>query len=173
MNASRGCRTEILEIPATGAENWSYFHAVRKRKSTGASGGADAPKRAHKVACAVPVRKLNAAEDNKLKEKPKNVSEERKSTDQKLKEYLELKDGKKIQIFNDTCLEESLVSYRFRDTGCSGVIVKRELITEEQRTGKIGYVITHFAEGPICECGSKHALLQQNGGSFVPKGPSI
>ena len=29
-----------------------------------------------------------------------------------------------------------------RDTGCPGVIVKRELVTEEQLTGKIEYVIT-------------------------------
>ena len=29
-----------------------------------------------------------------------------------------------------------------RDTGCSGVIVKRELVTEEQLKSKIGYVMT-------------------------------
>ena len=30
----------------------------------------------------------------------------------------------------------------FRDTGCSGVIVKRELVAEEQLTGKVGYIMT-------------------------------
>ena len=30
----------------------------------------------------------------------------------------------------------------FRDTGCSGVIVKRDLVAEEQLTGKVGYIIT-------------------------------
>ena len=29
-----------------------------------------------------------------------------------------------------------------RDTGCSGVIVKRELVAEEQLTGKVGYIVT-------------------------------
>ena len=29
-----------------------------------------------------------------------------------------------------------------RDTGCSGVIVKRELVAEEQLTGKVGYIMT-------------------------------
>ena len=29
-----------------------------------------------------------------------------------------------------------------RDTGCFGVIVKRELVAEEQLTGKVGYIMT-------------------------------
>ena len=29
-----------------------------------------------------------------------------------------------------------------RDTGCSGVIVKKDLVKEEQLTGKVGYVMT-------------------------------
>ena len=29
-----------------------------------------------------------------------------------------------------------------RHTGCSGVIVKRELVAEEQLTGKVGYIMT-------------------------------
>ena len=28
-----------------------------------------------------------------------------------------------------------------RDTGCSGVVVKRELVSEKQLTGKVGYML--------------------------------
>ena len=69
---------------------------------------------------------------------------------------MEYKDGKKIQILNGACVEESVDNQMptsdglignksvtvLRDTGCFGVIVKRELVTEEQLTGKVGYVMT-------------------------------
>ena len=62
-----------------------------------AHGGASACKRAYKVACAVPVRKFNTAEDRKLKEENfKNINEDKKNIDQNPKEYLKLKDRKKI-----------------------------------------------------------------------------
>ena len=49
-----------------------------------------------------------------------------------------------------------------RDTGCSGVIVKREIVAEGQLTGNVGYIMTVartllktvFANAEI-----KHALL--------------
>ena len=69
---------------------------------------------------------------------------------------MELKGGKKIQISNSACLEGSLDNQMptsnglvenqlvvvLRDTECSGVIVKRDLVKKEPLTGKIGYVMT-------------------------------
>ena len=34
-----------------------------------------------------------------------------------------------------------------KDTNCSGVIVKRELVAEGQLTGKVGYIMT---VAPLC-----------------------
>ena len=57
----------------------------------------------------MPVKKFNAAKDDKLKEENcKKVSDDKKNPAQKSKKYLLLKDKKKIQILNGTCLEESL-----------------------------------------------------------------
>ena len=57
----------------------------------------------------MPVKKFNAAKDDKLKEEnSKKVSDDKKNPAQKSKKYLLLKDKKKIQILNGTCLEESL-----------------------------------------------------------------
>ena len=42
---------------------------------------------------------------------------------------------------SDGLIENNSVTV-LKDTGCSGVILKNELITEEQLTGKIGYVMT-------------------------------
>ena len=118
-------------------------------------GGAGARERAYKVACAIPIKKFNAAENGRRKD-CKSLKEERKEVGQNSQEYLELKDGQKIGILNGACLEENLSNQMptsigmvgnklvtvLRDTGCSGVIVKRELVAEEQLTGKVGYIMT-------------------------------
>ena len=128
-----------------------------KRGNRLARVGASAPEKAYKVACEVAIRKFGAAENERLRgENCGSTSEERKDFDQKSQEYLELKDGGKIGILNGTCLEESLNNQMpttnglvgnksvtvLRDTGYSGVIVKRELVAERQLTGKTRYVIT-------------------------------
>ena len=121
-----------------------------------ARGGAGARERAYKVACAVPIRKFSEVENEKQKENYRSLSKERKEIGQKSQEYLELKDGQKIGILNGACLNENLSNQMptsigmvgnksvtvLRDTGCSGVIVKRELVAEEQLTGKVGYIMT-------------------------------
>ena len=59
-----------------------------------AHGGAGAPERVYKIACAVPIRKCSEAKNERQKEENcKSLSEERKEVDQKSQEYLELKDG--------------------------------------------------------------------------------
>ena len=120
-------------------------------------GGAGARERAYKVACAVPIKKFNEAENERQEEENrKSLSEEGKEVDPESQEYLELKDGRKIGILNGACLDENLNNQMptssgmvgnksvtvLRDTGCSGVIVKRELVAEEQLTGKVGYIMT-------------------------------
>ena len=94
----------------------------------------------------MPNRKFSAAENGRRKEENcKSLSKKRKEVGQKSKEYLELKDERKIIILNSACLEENLNNQMptsigmvgnksvtaLRDTGCSGVIVKRELVEEE------------------------------------------
>ena len=122
-----------------------------------ARGGAGARERAYKVACAMSIRKCSAAENGRQKEKnSKSLSKERKEVGQKLQKYLELKDGRNIEILNDACLEENLniqmptsvgmVGNKsvtvLRDSGCSGLIVKKELVAGGQLTGKVGYMMT-------------------------------
>ena len=127
-----------------------------KERNRLARGGAGARERAYKVACAMPIKKFNAAENGGRKEDCRSLSKERKEVGQNLQEYLELKDGRKIGILNGACLEENLSNQMptsvgmvgnisvtvSRDTGCSGVIVKRDLVAEEQLTGKVGYIMT-------------------------------
>ena len=68
---------------------------------------------------------------------------------------MKLKDGKKSQVLDGTCVEDSLDNQMptlnklvrnepvivLRDIGCSGVIVKRDLVKEEQLIGKIDYYV--------------------------------
>ena len=69
---------------------------------------------------------------------------------------LELKSGEKIKVLNGACVNAELkdkmpvVTGRvegktvevFRDTGCSGVIVRRDLVKEEEITNRTGYMLT-------------------------------
>ena len=127
-----------------------------EEKNRLARGVAGARERAYKVTCAMPIKKFNEAENGGRKEDCKSLKEERKEVGQNSQEYLELKDGRKIGILNGACLEENLSNQMptsigmvgnksvtvLRDTGCSEVIVKRELVSEEQLTGKVGYIMT-------------------------------
>ena len=84
-------------------------------------------------------------------------------------EYLELKSGEKIKVvLNGACLssenkngmplatgkvEENGVEV-LRDTGCNGVIVRRELVKKEDFTGSMGYVMAidrTLKKAPIAE----------------------
>ena len=84
-------------------------------------------------------------------------------------EYLELKSGEKIKVVrNGACLSnenkncmplatgkvgENEVEV-LRDTGCNGVIVRRELVKKEDFTGSMGYVMVidrTLKEAPIAE----------------------
>ena len=95
----------------------------------------------------------------------------RLSDDAKAKnaEYLELKSGEKIKVVrNGACLSNEnkncmpLVTGKvgenkvevLRDTGCNGVIVRRELVKEDDLTGSMGCVMAidrTLKEAPIAE----------------------
>ena len=69
--------------------------------------------------------------------------------------WLELKLGDRLKLINGACMKSvpkdrmlvvtgkigSKVVEVLRDTGCSGVIVERELVGEDQLTGEVGYMM--------------------------------
>ena len=69
---------------------------------------------------------------------------------------LKLKTGEKISVLNGTCMEAEIKNNlpvmsgkvgnknveALRDSGCNGVIVKRELVDEADFIGKVGYMMT-------------------------------
>ena len=70
-------------------------------------------------------------------------------------ETLELKSGEKIKVFNDACMVEikdnlpvlsgKVVGKKMevlRDTGCSGVIIRKEVVDETDYTGEMGDSMT-------------------------------
>ena len=70
-------------------------------------------------------------------------------------ETLELKSGEKIKVLNGACMAEikdnlPVLSGKvggkkvevLRDTGCSGVIIRRELVDEADFTGEMGHIMT-------------------------------
>ena len=91
----------------------------------------------------------------------------------------------KLRVLNRVCLEDSLVNRMpnsngliesnpvtvLRDTACSGVTVKKNLIKKEQLTGNIGYAMT--VERTLLKAAFENikvsALFQQNNGSFLSK----
>ena len=92
----------------------------------------------HRVACVMQVPK-------KIKEDKPAIGEE----------WLELKTGEKIKVLNGACMETEVkdnllvlpgrVGDRtvkvLRDTGCSGVIVRRSLVDEAHLTGETGHMM--------------------------------
>ena len=80
---------------------------------------------------------------------PKKIKEDKPEI---MEEWLELKTGEKIKVLNGACMETEVkdnllvLSGRvgdrtvkvLRDTGCSGVIVRRSLVDEAHLTGKWG-----------------------------------
>ena len=94
------------------------------------------------------------------------LSDDAKTKDE---EYLELKSGEKIEVVrngaylsneNKNCMPlatgkvgENEVEV-LRDTGCNGVIVRRELVKKDDLTGSMGYVMAidrTLKEAPIAE----------------------
>ena len=96
------------------------------------------PTQAQRVACAMQVpRRSNEKEDGLGIE------------------TLELKSGEKIKVLNGACMAEikdnlSVLSGKvgskqvevLRDTGCSGVIIRRKLVDETEFTGEMGHIMT-------------------------------
>ena len=102
-----------------------------------ATGGAST--QAQRVACAMQVSR-------KMEEKESESGVE----------TLELKSGEKIRVLNGACMGAEVkdnlpvlsgkvgdkVEEIFQDSGCSGVIVKRELVDEADFTGEMGHIMT-------------------------------
>ena len=70
-------------------------------------------------------------------------------------ETLELKSGEKIKVLNDACMAEindnlPVLSGKvggkkvevLRDSGCSGVIIKKEFVDETDFTGEMEHIMT-------------------------------
>ena len=92
----------------------------------------------HRIACVMQV--------------PKKIKEDKPAIDE---EWLKLKTGEKIKVLNGACMETEVkdnllvlpgrVGDRtvnvLRDTGCSGVIVRRSLVNEARLTGETGHMM--------------------------------
>ena len=130
------------------------FYRNNPRPQAAPRGGGNTPRspsQPYRVGCSAQVGRLS--DDAKAKDK----------------EYLKLKLGEKIKVVgNGTCLSninkncmplatgkvgENEVEV-LRDTGCNGVIVRRELVKKEDFTGSMGYVMAidqTLKEAPIAE----------------------
>ena len=112
------------------------------------------------VSAAKEERVMNA-EPRRTEEEQRRNKEEREDpygrNDCKNKEAcLELINGEKIKVINGACLEKEISSRMpvvtgmvgerkvevLRDTGCTGVIIKRNLVNEKQFTGEFGHIMT-------------------------------
>ena len=109
----------------------------------------------HHVGCGIPVKNsAGIPEDRGHTEQQSKLENYPSSSDEK--QWLELRDGSKVKILNAACLDKvdknqmpvvtGLVGETpvevLRDTGCSGVIVKKALVKEQQLTGAVGYIMT-------------------------------
>ena len=99
--------------------------------------GSKPPTLVHRVGCAVEIRELrrmNSEKETQLLElKPGEQMEVMKSgvcLDVDAKDKLQLVNGK----IGERCVEV------LRDTGCTGVLIKRDLVNQEELTGEKGYV---------------------------------
>ena len=83
---------------------------------------------------------------------PKKIKEDKPAIGE---EWLELKTGEKIKVLNGACMETEVKDNLLvlpgrigdrtvkvlRDTGCSGVIVRRSLVDEAHLTGEMGHMM--------------------------------
>ena len=96
------------------------------------------PTQTQRVACAMQVPRINDEEEDGLG-----------------METLEVKSGEKIKVLNGACMAEikdnlPVLSRKvggkkvevLRDTGCSGVIIRRELVDEADFSGEMGHIMT-------------------------------
>ena len=121
-------------------------------RSSNSAPGRDRPA-THSAGCAVPLRtKWEEANGAQLNQNSAHGS--RDNIDDG--EWLELKNGERVRVLNAACLENveenqmpvvtGVVGGKavqvLRDTGCSGVIIKKSLVEESQFTEEVGYIMT-------------------------------
>ena len=115
-----------------------HYSALNMDPERGGRGPGGDPIQAQRVACAMQVPR-------KSDEKEAGLG----------METLELKSGEKIKVLNDACMAEikdnlPVLSGKvggkkvevLRDTGCSGVIIRRELVYEADFIGEMGHIMT-------------------------------
>ena len=118
-------------------------------------GGARSKPPVHHVGCGILVRdSTRIPEDGGPIELQNKLENYQSSSNEE--QWLELRDGSKVEILNAACVDKvdknqmpvvpGLVGQTpvevLRDTGCSGVIVKKALVKEQQLTGAVGYIMT-------------------------------
>ena len=106
------------------------------------------------VGCGIPVRdSARIPEDGGHAEQQNKLENYQSTSDEE--QWLELRDGSKVKILNAACVDKvdenqmsvvtGLVGKTpvdvLRDTGCSGVIVKKALVKEQQLTGAVRYIM--------------------------------
>ena len=139
-----GRRSYYIKCGAMGHEAHECKTALQRSQpgyragGKGGRGPGGNPTQAQRVACAMQVPRRNDKKEAELG-----------------METLELKSGEKIKVLNGACMAEikdniPVLSGKvggkkvevLRDTGCSGVIIRRELVDETDFTGKMGHIMT-------------------------------
>ena len=93
------CKIRVEKSIAIGAdtEGLVIILCSARKKNRSTCSKPSSQEKAYKVGCAMSVKRLGAAEDDKLEnEKCEDISEDKKNTGKKPKDYSEVKDGKKI-----------------------------------------------------------------------------
>ena len=136
-----GRRSYCFKCGTMGHEAYECKTALQRSQPGTRAGGRGPwgnPTQAQRVACAMHVQRRSDEKEAGLG-----------------METLELKSGEKIKVLNGACMAEindnlPVLSGKvgvktvevLRDTGCSGVIITRELVNETDFTGEMGHIMT-------------------------------
>ena len=152
QNAHPGCRMGVAEERDTRRvlcqRCGGYGHKARDFRSTprsqpalrsGRSGSKPSPP-VHCVGCAVEIRNLPWSRRKRLSYWSSNLETGEQIKVMKSGACLDVDAKAKLQLVNGKvgkrCVEV------FRDTGCTGVLIKRDLVNQEKLTREDGYVTT-------------------------------
>ena len=138
-----GCRSYCFKCGAMGHEAHECKTALQSSQPGSRAGGEGGrgsrgnPTQAQRVACAMQVARRSDENEAEMG-----------------MEALEVKSGEKVKVLNGACMAEiknnlccrARSEVRklevLRDTGCSGVIIRRELVEEADFTREMGHIMT-------------------------------